>query len=138
VASTADNTVFAVPHAGVASSFVTKGTPVFTSSRLRGPLALVFAPNGNLLTANGDAVNGDPAQPSELVEFTPSGKFVSQVSVDHGTRRRIWTGGCRFRRHDTIRGRRRCDQHGQDLASAELNRSLCRPGGSYGGLLSPP
>jgi hypothetical protein len=37
---------------------------------LRGPLALALAPNGDLITANGDAVNGDPTQPSEIVEFT--------------------------------------------------------------------
>jgi hypothetical protein len=82
VASTADNAIFAVPHAGSAKSFVVKGRPIFTSPRLRGPLALVFAPNGNLLTANGDAVNGDPTHPSEIVEFTRSGEFVRQFNVD--------------------------------------------------------
>jgi hypothetical protein len=40
---------------------------------------LVFAPNGNLLTANGDAVNDDPTQPSEIVEFT---RTVRQFNVD--------------------------------------------------------
>lgn len=84
VASTADNTIFAVSHAGTASSFVVKGTPVFEDPHLRGPLALVFAPNGNLLTANGDAVNGDPTHPSEIVEFTKSGEFVREVNVDAG------------------------------------------------------
>ena len=39
---------------------------IFRDDYLRGPLALVFAPNGNLLTANGDAVNDDPTQPSEI------------------------------------------------------------------------
>jgi hypothetical protein len=43
---------------------------------------LVFAPNGNLLTANGDAVNDDPTQPSEIVEFTRTGRFVRQFNVD--------------------------------------------------------
>jgi len=81
VASTADNKIFAVPHAGKLGS-LTKGTPIFASSRLRGPLALVFAPNGNLLTANGDAVNGDPTHPSEIVEFTKSGEFVREFNVD--------------------------------------------------------
>jgi hypothetical protein len=28
--------------------------------QLRGPLALALAPNGNLVTCNGDAVNADP------------------------------------------------------------------------------
>ena len=82
VASTADNENFAVPNAGKTVSFVTKGTPIFASPNLRGPLALVFAPNGNLLTANGDAVNADPTHPSEIVEFTKSGKFVREFNVD--------------------------------------------------------
>jgi hypothetical protein len=42
----------------------------------------VFAPNGNLLTANGDAVNDDPTQPSEIVEFTKTRRFVRQFNVD--------------------------------------------------------
>jgi hypothetical protein len=45
-------------------------------------LALRFAPNGNLLTANGDAVNSDPLHPSELVEFTRWGTFVGEYDVD--------------------------------------------------------
>lgn len=49
---------------------------------MHGPLALVLAPNGDLITANGDAVNPDPNQPSEIVEFTPSGRFVAQLPVD--------------------------------------------------------
>jgi hypothetical protein len=44
----------------------------------------VFAPNGDLITSNGDAVNADPTQPSEIVEFTKGGKFVSQFNVDAG------------------------------------------------------
>jgi DNA-binding beta-propeller fold protein YncE len=82
VASTADNKIFAVPHAGNTISPVIKGTPIFAGPQLRGPLALVFAPNGNLLTANGDAVNSDPTQPSEIVEFTKSGEFVREFNVD--------------------------------------------------------
>jgi hypothetical protein len=84
VASTADNEIFAVPHAGVAASFVLKGSPVFVNPKLRGPLALVFAPNGDLLTANGDAVNSDPTHPSEIVEFTKSGEFIREFNVDAG------------------------------------------------------
>jgi hypothetical protein len=41
-------------------------------------------PNGDLITANGDAVNGDPTQPSEIVEFTKNGEFVGQFNVDAG------------------------------------------------------
>jgi hypothetical protein len=40
-----------------------------------------------LITSNGDAVNPspDPAQQSELVEFTPTGQFVAQLSVEPTT-----------------------------------------------------
>jgi hypothetical protein len=82
VASTADNAIFAVPHAGKAVSPVVTGTLIFANQHLRGPLALVFAPNGNLLTANGDAVNADATHPSEIVEFTKSGEFVREFNVD--------------------------------------------------------
>ena len=66
------------------TSPVDKGDLVFQDPHLRGPLALVFAPNGDLITANGDAVNGDPTHPSELVEFTKGGKFVGESNVDAG------------------------------------------------------
>jgi hypothetical protein len=82
VASTADNQIFAVPHAGNAVSAVVRGTPIFANRHLRGPLALVFAPNGNLLTTNGDAVNADATHPSEIVEFTNSGEFIREFNVD--------------------------------------------------------
>jgi hypothetical protein len=51
---------------------------------LRGPLALLLAPNAVLITSNGDAVNPDATQPSEIVEFTKSGKFVGQFNIDAG------------------------------------------------------
>jgi hypothetical protein len=83
VASTADNKIFAVSNAGTASIPVDKGTVVFADTTvLRGPITLAFAPNGNLITSNGDAVNGDPAHPSEIIEFTVSGQFVRQYNVD--------------------------------------------------------
>jgi hypothetical protein len=82
VASTNDNEIFAIPHAGYRMGSLGPGTVVFADEHLHGPLALVFAPNGDLLTANGDAVNPDPNQPSEIVEFTKKGKFVTQFNVD--------------------------------------------------------
>jgi hypothetical protein len=85
VASTADNKIFAVPDAGHATIPVDKGTVVFADTNvLRGPLGLAFAPNGNLITSNGDAVNPDPTHPSEVIEFTASGKFVRQYNIDAG------------------------------------------------------
>jgi hypothetical protein len=82
VASTNDNVIFAVPHAGSRTGSSGTGAIIFQDEHLRGPLALVFAPNGDLLTANGDAVNPDPTQPSEIVEFTKEGQFVTQFNVD--------------------------------------------------------
>ena len=82
VASTGDNAIYAISNANGATSPVHRGRLVFAGSQLRGPLALRLAPNGDLLTANGDAVNADTAHPSEIVEFTPSGHFVRQYDVD--------------------------------------------------------
>jgi hypothetical protein len=82
VASTGDNSIYAVHNAGRRSNSGGPGAIVFSDPHLRGPLALRFAPNGHLLTANGDAVNGDPLHPSEIVEFTKSGRFVRAYDVD--------------------------------------------------------
>ncbi len=82
VASTADNAIYAVAHASHLSKAGGRGELVFSDAHLRGPLALRLAPNSNLLTANGDAVNGDPLHPSEIVEFTRSGHFVREYNVD--------------------------------------------------------
>jgi hypothetical protein len=82
VASTADNAVYKIANASSTTSSVNRGSVVFANSPLRGPLALRFAPNGDLLAANGDAVNADMAHPSEIVEFTKSGEFVREYNVD--------------------------------------------------------
>jgi hypothetical protein len=83
VASTGDNEIFAIPDAADRTTDAGMGHLVYKDdAHLRGPLGLVLAPNGDLIASNGDAVNGDPTQPSELVEFTPSGKFVGQFSID--------------------------------------------------------
>jgi hypothetical protein len=85
VASTADNAIFAIPSASTTSpSNPGTGTMIAQGGQLRGPLALVLAPNGNLVTCNGDAVNADPTQPSEIVELTKLGQFVGQFNVDAG------------------------------------------------------
>lgn len=85
VASTDDNAIYAVHQALKRNDPEDKGTLVYRdSAHLRGPLGLLIAPNGDLITANGDAINGNPNQPSELVEFTKSGHFVVQESVDLG------------------------------------------------------
>jgi hypothetical protein len=83
VASTVDNAIFAVFGAGGTRYDGGKGVLIYADNRhLHGPLALALGPNGHLFTANGDAINGDPSQPSEIVEFTPQGRFIAQLSMD--------------------------------------------------------
>jgi hypothetical protein len=82
VASTADNAIYAVSQASSRTTPLHRGSLIFADSHLRGPLALKFAPNGHLLTANGDAVNADVSHPSEIVEFTKSGEFAAEYDVD--------------------------------------------------------
>jgi hypothetical protein len=84
VASTGDNEIFVIPFAGVTTKDEGKGLPVYTdNTHLHGPLGLVLAPNGHLITANGDAVNPGGTQ-NALVEFTQFGQFVAQFQVDSG------------------------------------------------------
>ncbi len=82
VASTADNAIYAVAQAAQRTKAVTRGNRIFAGAQLRGPLALRWAPNGDLLAANGDAVNADILHPSEIVEFTIWGQFVREYNVD--------------------------------------------------------
>ena len=84
VASTADNAIFAVLNAAAATQANGTGPMVFNGSSLRGPLALAFALDGSLLAANGDAVNADPAHPSEIVNFSLGGQFIGEYNVDAG------------------------------------------------------
>ena len=122
VASSSDNAVYAIPNAGSVQSYTGMGTMIYQDmTHLHGALDLVLAPNGDLIVANSDGSNEDPNQPSEIVEFTTAGKFVSQFSVDA-------TGGgafgialmnlggfaVRFRR-----GPRRCHEHPEHLDSAD-------------------
>jgi len=82
VASTADNAIFAVHNAARTRSDRGTGQIIFQDDAvLRGPLGMTRTSDGNLIVANGDAVNGDPAFPSELVEFTPRGRFIGQFSI---------------------------------------------------------
>jgi hypothetical protein len=87
VASTGDNEIFAVYNAGRTHKDNGTGKVVVNDTvHLHGPLGLVLAPNGDLITSQGDAVNPspDPNQQSEIVEFTPSGQFVAQFSIEPG------------------------------------------------------
>ena len=78
-----NNEIFAIKHASKTHSDNGTGTLVYQDqAHLRGPIGLALAPNGDLLTTNGDAVNVDANQPSELIEFTPEGQFVGELSLD--------------------------------------------------------
>ena len=75
--------VFAVKHAATATASSGTGTVIYQDqTHLHGPLGLVLAPNGHLISSQGDAINPDPAHQSEIVEFTKTGKFVTQFSID--------------------------------------------------------
>jgi DNA-binding beta-propeller fold protein YncE len=84
VASTDDNEIFAIPFAGTTNKDVMQGLLVYKdNAHLHGPLGLALAPNGHLITANGDAVFAGGTQ-NALVEFTPTGQFVAEYQVDPG------------------------------------------------------
>jgi hypothetical protein len=83
VASTADNAVFSVQNPRTRNSSGGKGTVIYTdATHLHGPLAMAEAPNGHLLVSNSDVINPNPHLPSEVVEFTKQGHFVTQLSMD--------------------------------------------------------
>ncbi len=88
VAATGNNAVFAIPHASRTRTDHGVGTLIYQdAAHLFGPIGLALAPNGDLLTTNDDAVNtaNEPSnQASELIEFTPSGHFVGELSLDPG------------------------------------------------------
>lgn len=83
VSSTGDNAIFAVSDASDRKSDAGMGRMVVNDqTHLHGPLGLVLAGNGDFLSTQGDAVNPDTSQPSEVVEFTPEGQFVAEFSVN--------------------------------------------------------
>ncbi len=85
VASTGDNEIFAIAHASKTRSDNGKGTLVVQDpAHLSGPIGLALAPNGDLLTTNDDAVNINTNALSELIEYTPAGQFVGELSLDPG------------------------------------------------------
>ena len=83
VASTVDNAIFAVSNAAHRNDSGGTGDVIYQDQQhLHGPLAMAVAPNGHFLVSNNDVINSDPNQPSEIVEFTLAGKFVTQHSMD--------------------------------------------------------
>jgi hypothetical protein len=83
VASTGDNAIFAIRNASETPNDSGTGKLVISDSiHMHGPLGLARARNGNLITSQGDAVNPDPNQPSEIVEYTSTGHFVAQFPIN--------------------------------------------------------
>ena len=83
VASTADNAIYAIAAAATRTSAADKGTVVVQNDgKLQGPIGLAFAPNGDLLVTNGDAVSASANEPSLLLEYTTAGKYVNSLSLD--------------------------------------------------------
>jgi DNA-binding beta-propeller fold protein YncE len=82
VASSTDNAIYAIsPAVGTAATL----SPVLLFqdiTHLHGPLGLTILPDGHFLVANSDGSNADPNQPSEIVEYTASGQFLAQYSLD--------------------------------------------------------
>ena len=83
VSGSFENAIFAVANAGHIVADGGMGYRIYQdNNHLHGALAMILAPNGNLIVSNSDVINGDPNQPSELVEFTPDGQFVAERPVD--------------------------------------------------------
>jgi hypothetical protein len=83
VASEVDSSIYAIQGAsGLTASAGTGILVTQDTTHLHGPLDVAISPIGHLLIANSDGRNADPNQPSELTEYTASGQFVTEFSVD--------------------------------------------------------
>jgi hypothetical protein len=83
VSASFENAIYAVPNAGHITADGGIGYRIYQdNTHLHGALAMVLAPNGNLIVSNSDVINSDTSQPSELVEFTVDGQFVAERPVD--------------------------------------------------------
>jgi DNA-binding beta-propeller fold protein YncE len=85
VAAEGDNAIYKLKGAGHTTSNLGKGQVVYNDQTvLHGPLGLIFAPNGDLITANADPTHFSPSatDPSEIIEITPHGTFVREFSID--------------------------------------------------------
>jgi hypothetical protein len=82
VSSTGDNAIFAIQGASTRTSDAGTGEIFIKDAHLHGPLGLVLAPNGDLISTQGDAIALHKNQPSEVVEFSSKGQFLAQFSVD--------------------------------------------------------
>jgi hypothetical protein len=74
VADTIANRVAAIPDARLRTSSDGTGSTVSTGEFLKAPLGLAIAPNGNILTVNGND--------GEITETTPAGQQVNWIFLD--------------------------------------------------------
>jgi hypothetical protein len=74
VADSLNNRIAAIPHALESNTTAHTGNTVTTNGALNDPLGLAIAPNGDILTVNGN--NG------KIVETTPSGTQVANKFLD--------------------------------------------------------
>lgn len=74
VASSVGNRIAAIPKALIRVTSAGTGTTVSSGGFLNDPLGLTLAPNGNILTANGNDGN--------IVETTPAGRQIAKRLVD--------------------------------------------------------
>jgi hypothetical protein len=85
IAAEGDDAIYALEGAGHATSNLGKGRLIYNDQNvLHGPLGLIIAPNGDLITANADPATFPPgsADPSEIIEITPAGGLVREFSID--------------------------------------------------------
>lgn len=83
IASTGDNEIFSVSKAESRTADEGMGTLFIQDhAHLHGPLGLALSPDGDLISAQGDAVNPKTNRPSEIVEYTPQGHFAGEFSID--------------------------------------------------------
>lgn len=82
VASSTDNAVYEIPTARTTQTTVAATLFFEDLTHLHGPLDVSILPNGHFLVADSDGSNANPNQPSELVEYTATGEFLAQMSVD--------------------------------------------------------
>jgi hypothetical protein len=75
VADSANNRIAAIPNAVNRNSTALAGRDVTANGIINDPLGLTIAPNGNILTANGND--------GFLVETTPSGSQIDSQLLDH-------------------------------------------------------
>lgn len=87
VASTKDDEIFKIQNAGSTNNDDGTGDVIVNDPNLHGPLGLIIGPNGDLITANGDAPSVNPppkGQQNELLEYTTQGDLVGLFRLDKG------------------------------------------------------